>query len=78
MSDPAAHVLQIAKQVLDVDSFDPKSNFFELGGDSLTAVNFVRLIEEELSIEIPLVEFFEAPDLATFAEFVATVDSSVG
>lgn len=57
-------------QALDVAVFVPESDFFELGGDSVAAVQIAAQIRRELGIRINLMLFFESP---RFDEFVAVV-----
>lgn len=40
--------------ILGVDSAEPEQNFFEHGGDSLSAVEFVSSLAGRCGIEIPL------------------------
>jgi acyl carrier protein len=48
---------------LTVAQIAPESNFFELGGDSLVALNVLFLICERFGIEMPAGALMEAPTL---------------
>ena len=40
--------------VLGLEHADPAANFFDMGGDSLAAMELVERVEEELGATIPL------------------------
>lgn len=48
---------------LTAAQISPESNFFELGGDSLLALNVLFLIGERFAIEMPPGSLMEAPTL---------------
>ncbi|MEC3992624.1 acyl carrier protein [Actinacidiphila sp. DG2A-62] len=48
-------------RALDRDDFGPDENFFEYGGQSVSAMLLVSRIGEELGAEVALSELFEAP-----------------
>ena len=47
-------------------------NFFQLGGDSLTAAQVVARLRHEFQIELPMEDVFEKPTVAELAELVST------
>jgi oxalate---CoA ligase len=51
--------------VLKIPKIKVNQTFLELGGDSILAARLVRLIEDQLGVQISLLEFF---DLATIAQ----------
>ena len=54
-------------------------NFFELGGDSLLATQVVSRMRSQLGINLPLVAFLDASNIAGAAEVIASIDyQSVG
>jgi amino acid adenylation domain-containing protein len=61
---------EIWGQVLGVGGIGAHDNFFDLGGDSLSAMRVVVRINEVLESEIPLSEFFNAPTINALADFV--------
>lgn len=71
MSSNIAHkVEQIWRDVLNVPSGQEDATFFELGGDSVTAVRLVSRLEEELGVWIDVGDMFEDPNLAALTEVV--------
>jgi acyl carrier protein len=62
-----AGVLALAARVLERADVDPDADFFELGGDSLAAVELVDRLDEELGLIVDLADLFEAPNLGSFA-----------
>ncbi|MFZ5964251.1 acyl carrier protein [Thalassococcus sp. BH17M4-6] len=45
----------------DAGQIDPDSNYFTLGGDSLSTVNLSIAISDRYDIEFSLIEIFENP-----------------
>ena len=48
-------------EALGDDGMTENSDFFQLGGDSLSAVQFVARVEEEFGVELPIEEFVQEP-----------------
>lgn len=61
---------QIWKDVLGVAEIQPRATFFELGGQSVSAVRIAARIEEELGVTVDMGDLFEDPDLETFVRDV--------
>ena len=55
------------------DELNIQSRFFDLGMDSLTAVEFRNRLQEQLHIPLPSTLAFDYPDISTLALFLATV-----
>ena len=66
-SPAEAYLAGIWREVLRVDSVGIHDPFFELGGQSLLALQVVARIRRERGIEIPLRTFFDRPTLAGLA-----------
>ncbi|HEX4812645.1 MAG TPA: phosphopantetheine-binding protein [Nonomuraea sp.] len=63
---------EIWKQVLDVPEDMEDATFFDLEGESISAVRLVSRIEEELGISIDVGDIFEAdPNLEALVQLVA-------
>jgi iturin family lipopeptide synthetase A len=56
--------------VLGVPEVGPSADFFELGGQSLMALQIVLRVGEQFPIELGLTDIFEHPRLEQFAAFV--------
>jgi amino acid adenylation domain-containing protein len=65
---------EIWAKVLDLpDRFDARDDFFELGGDSLSALHLLAEVEERFGRRLPIESFFTATTLAGQA---AAIDSA--
>lgn len=56
--------------VLKVHPVGVHDSFFDLGGDSLTAIEVTRGVRERLGCDLPLIAFLEAPTVAQMAVMV--------
>ncbi len=65
-----AAVVQVWTEVLEIDSIGATDNFFDLGGDSLKAMEIVSRLQALLKVELPLIAFFEEPTIAHLAAVV--------
>jgi amino acid adenylation domain-containing protein len=54
-------ILFIWKKVLEKDDVTTDQNFFEIGGNSILAVQVLRLMKDSCDISIPLGRFFQYP-----------------
>ncbi|MGW7411290.1 phosphopantetheine-binding protein [Streptomyces sp. NPDC054863] len=54
--------------VLGVTEAGPQDRFFELGGDSLLAIDLIQKIETDLGVEIPVDVLFLDGTLAALTE----------
>ncbi|NKD77349.1 amino acid adenylation domain-containing protein [Haematospirillum sp. H1815] len=63
------------REVLGVDGLGREDSFFDLGGDSLTAVRLVERVRSELDKDIRVRDVFDAPVLAAFATRLDVVES---
>lgn len=63
-------VEQIWKNVLQLDAIEATANFFDLGGDSLKALDVISRLRTSFNVEIPLIAFFEQPTIAHVAAVV--------
>ncbi|HEV7980536.1 phosphopantetheine-binding protein [Amycolatopsis sp.] len=70
LSTAAEHIEQIWKDVLKVREIPTDATFFELRGQSISAVRIAARIEDELGVQIDMGDLFEDPDLATFTRDV--------
>ncbi|MGO9226808.1 amino acid adenylation domain-containing protein [Mycobacterium sp.] len=66
-------VLRVCAAALSLPRVGPGDNFFQLGGDSVTATRVVEQISREVSATATLRLLFENPMLGDFAEKLRTV-----
>lgn len=71
------HVLvDIWKQVLDVDHLGVRDNFLELGGHSLHAMKMVAKTAQRLAVELSVVDVLQFPTVARMATLIETYQST--
>jgi acyl transferase domain-containing protein/acyl carrier protein len=66
-ADPARVIAEIWRQMLGVDAIDADDNFFDLGGNSLIALQLVARLNRAFGAQLPVVTIFEAPTINTLA-----------
>jgi acyl carrier protein len=70
------------EQLLSLEGINPEANFFELGGDSMTAIRLLRQLREEVHPDVKLDDIYEFPSVSQLSNRVAQllseqVDQSV-
>tara|TARA_R110002096_G_scaffold68159_5_gene164802 strand:- start:39240 stop:43250 length:4011 start_codon:yes stop_codon:yes gene_type:complete len=66
-NDSEKLVAEIWKKYLHSDSIDIRSNFFELGGNSLIAIQVMNQLEKEIGERLPLSSLFEYSTIKEFS-----------
>jgi acyl carrier protein len=56
-------ILGMWEELLAYEGIDVEANFFELGGDSMTAIRLLRRLREELHAEVKLGDIYEFPSV---------------
>ena len=64
------HVAQIFAVILKTDKLDRNLTFFDLGGDSMQAMNLVMLLEKNYQIDIPLELVNNNSSIASIAQYL--------
>lgn len=67
---------KIWAEVLGLGTVSAQADFFEIGGDSLLAVQVIARIESTLGIAISIYQFFESPTIAAIAARLEVEDQS--
>jgi len=67
VSATQAVVAQVWSDVLQIGEIDATRNFFDLGGDSLKAIEVISRLQASLDVEVPLIAFFEDPTIVHLA-----------
>jgi len=57
-------------EVLRLPAVDTQANFFDIGGDSLKAMEVIGRVSEALHVDLPLIAFFEEPTVSHLAAVV--------
>jgi acyl-CoA synthetase (AMP-forming)/AMP-acid ligase II/thioesterase domain-containing protein/acyl carrier protein len=63
-------VAGIWADVLGVRQLDSRDNFFDLGGDSILAIQLIARIEKRFRMRMPVSTLFQHPTIAELAEFL--------
>lgn len=63
-------IAQAWRQVLERGSIGAEDNFFDAGGNSISAVRVHALICETLATDFPITTFFQRPTIRTLAAFL--------
>lgn len=66
-------VAELWAHLLSVKAISVHDRFLDLGGDSMAATRLLGMIADRAGVEIPIIDFFEAP---TVAEQAALVDAA--
>jgi amino acid adenylation domain-containing protein len=61
------------QRLLNLPAVGRDTNFFELGGSSVTVARLVGRVREHLGLDVPLVSFFEFPTVAGLAEHLESI-----
>jgi acyl carrier protein len=68
--DTLDRVLSVFRDVLSVGDLTPRSDFFDLGGNSLLAVEVAVQLSEQVGLEVPVADVFVAPTPIELAEAI--------
>jgi amino acid adenylation domain-containing protein len=63
-------ILAMWEELLAYEGIDVEANFFELGGDSMTAIRLLRRLREELHAEVKLGDVYEFPSVSLLTDRV--------
>jgi amino acid adenylation domain-containing protein len=73
-SEVARTLAAIWSEVLQVPLVGQHDNFFDLGGHSLLLIRAHRLLQDRLRIQLPLVQLFKHPTIASLARAIEQGD----
>ncbi len=66
-------IARICSEILGVDQVSMSDNFFEIGGNSIKAIQLISKIESTLSVELPIAEVFGQPNLRELSSLITTL-----
>ncbi|MBV9268862.1 MAG: hypothetical protein JO061_22020 [Acidobacteriaceae bacterium] len=61
---------KIWSEVLGLADLEPGANFFDIGGDSLNAMDVIARVGETFGVELPVMAFFEDPTVGHLASVI--------
>jgi acyl transferase domain-containing protein len=61
---------EIWQQTLGIEQVGRTENFFDLGGNSLSALQLISRIRKALQVALPAVAIFEAPTISSMAQYL--------
>jgi acyl transferase domain-containing protein/acyl carrier protein len=74
---PATDTEQVLARIWEdffgIEKIGARDDFFELGGDSLKAINVITRIQRQLHVQIPLPEFFKISNIAALASYIESL-----
>ena len=71
-------LLKIFCDILDVDTLSINDNFFEFGGDSLSAIKLSATIFDEFNINISVPEIFNNNSIKEISRLITPLDKNIG
>ena len=71
-------IATVWKRLFNRGPIGPDENFFELGGDSLIAMDLVELLSTRWSIDLPVLDLYQNPSIRELALLVARKCASAG
>lgn len=69
-ADVLPEIVRLYREVLATTSTTPESNFFKMGGDSLSAIGVALAVEKRYGLKVDPVVVYERPVVRDFAEAV--------
>ncbi len=70
IEDYVPRIAEIWRHVLGVEQVSPHDNFFDLGGNSLVALEVISRLKKTFRMQIPAVALFEAPTINALAKYL--------
>jgi amino acid adenylation domain-containing protein len=66
-------VANVWRQVLKKENINPNRNFFDLGGNSLLAIQVISQLKTEMNININVLAMMQHPTLRSFANYLSSI-----
>jgi amino acid adenylation domain-containing protein/thioester reductase-like protein len=63
-------IADICTQILGLERVGIHDNFFDLGGNSLSATRLIFQVQEEFNVKLPLIKLFQNPTIAGLSEAI--------
>lgn len=69
-NDLARRLGDLWVDILGISEIEPDNDFFDLGGNSLSAVNLMMAVQQEFSVNLEVIALFENPTLALLTDVI--------
>src|SRR5947209_7524110 len=69
-------ISEIWQQVLGIEQVSLSDNFFDLGGNSLSALQVQARLKKAFHVQLPMVALFEAPTISALVEYLLPADQT--
>ncbi|MCB9252238.1 MAG: hypothetical protein H6605_07200, partial [Flavobacteriales bacterium] len=63
-------LVEIWKEIMDMERIGTRDNFFEIGGNSLMALRIISRVNLEFGVEIEIVELIQMPRIFELSLFI--------
>jgi acyl carrier protein len=78
LDDITRQLSRIWQQLLGIESVGLEQNYFDLGGDSILAVQLFAQIEQIFKVKLPVATLFDAPTIEELARVLRREDPAFG
>ena len=68
-----SRLVEIIKKILNIDTISIDDSFFDLGGDSLSAINLCAKLQNEFSVEFYVKDILEHPIIENLSNIISNV-----
>lgn len=62
------------KEILEQETIDTDSNFFDLGGNSLLAMQFIQMVKNNLGVRLQIKVMFEQSTIKELSVLIKQLD----
>jgi amino acid adenylation domain-containing protein len=66
---------EIWQNFFGIEKIGVSDDLFDLGGDSLKAINIISIIHKELNVTVPIKEFFDNSTIEAVAQYISGAES---
>ncbi len=70
-------LVDLLKEILHIENISIDNSFFELGGDSLTAINLCAKIYNQFNVQIFVKDILENPIIKDLSDFISSKNSEI-
>jgi thioester reductase-like protein len=66
-------IAELCSKILGLEKVGIRNDFFDLGGNSLSATRLIFQVQEEFEVKLPLIKIFQTPTIAGLSEAIDQV-----